>query len=161
MTKAKHSEFGSENKPIPNFRELDRTPVKLAPEETNEAKAERQKDKLPTPKGWRILVIPISQPTHSAGGIAFTEKTKEDQELASTTCQVISLGPMAYTDEYKFMGIPWCKAGDFIQIARYTGSRIRLYGANPDGSDSLSLRVINDDEVLCTVPDPHDYVGLA
>jgi len=162
--KAKPTTFGSGGKPTPNFVEKDRTPRITIPEvplESNEQKAERQKDKLPKPKGWRILVIPFSQPTQSAGGIHFTAKTKQEEEIATVIGQVVSLGPLAYSDEYKFMGIPWCKEGDFVIFARYSGSRVRLFGSEADGSDDLSCRLLNDDEILAVVDNPTDYVGLS
>jgi len=156
------SEFGSTGKKIPALREMDRSPkIPDKDAETNEQRAERQKDKLPSPKGWRLLVIPVSQPTVSAGGIAFTEKTRETQEIAGVVGQVVSMGPMAYKDEFKFMGIPWCEVGDFIIFPRYAGSRVRLFGGAADGSEDLACRLLNDDEVLATVPNPLDFVGLS
>ena len=162
MANVKPITFGSEGEPIPKLKEMDRKPAAPYVEpETNEARAERQKDKLPKPMGWRILVIPFSQPKQSAGGIHFTDKTKQDEEIATVIGQVVSLGPLAYSDEYKFMGIPWCKEGDFVIFPRYAGSRVRLFGEEADGSDDLACRLLNDDEIMAVVDNPRDYVGLS
>lgn len=155
------SEFGSQNKDLPKLKEKDRTPIPFVIPESNEVKAERQKDKLPKPTGWRILLIPFSQPRTSSGGIHFTEKTKQEEEIATVICQVVALGPLAYKDDHKFNGIPWCKEGDFVIIGRYSGSRVKLFGESADRSDDLSCRIMNDDEILAVVDDPRDYVGLS
>jgi hypothetical protein len=41
---------------------------------------------------------------------------------------------------------PWCKPGDWVLIGRYSGSRIQIEGGE--------IKLLNDDEIIATVPDP-------
>ena len=61
-------------------------------------------------------------------------------------------GPDAYADKDKFPHGPWCKKGDWVIIARYAGSRIKIEGGE--------LRILNDDEILGTVESPEDILGV-
>ena len=45
-----------------------------------------------------------------------------------------------------------CKKGDWVIIARYAGSRIKIEGGE--------LRILNDDEILGTVESPEDILGV-
>ena len=56
---------------------------------------------------------------------------------------------MAYQDDSKFGGIPWCKKGDWVLIGRYAGARFAL-------EEDHEVRIINDDEVIGTIFDPND-----
>jgi co-chaperonin GroES (HSP10) len=158
MAKNKHAQFGSGDKPLPKLKEMDRVVIDIKTEESNEVKAERQKDKLPQPTGWRLLIVPYSQPRQSAGGIHYSAKAVKDEEIAGVVGRVIALGPLAYQDQHKFNGIPWCKEGDYVIFGRYTGSRIKLFDETSEG---LACRLMNDDEILAVVDDPSDYVGLS
>ena len=103
--------------------------------------------KLPTPTGWRILVLPFKQKDKTKGGILITDSTIEKSQVASTCGLVLATGPHCY-DKEKFPEGPWCKKGDWIIFARYAGSRIKI-----DGGE---IRLLNDDEVLATVENPED-----
>tara|TARA_R110000751_G_scaffold61830_3_gene128135 strand:- start:1142 stop:1615 length:474 start_codon:yes stop_codon:yes gene_type:complete len=109
-------------------------------------------DRLPQPKGWRIMVMPYQGKETSKGGIIMPEKTRSDLALATVVCYVLKLGPLCYSDEEKFGDTPWCKEKDWILIGRYSGSRF--------GLDGGELRIINDDEVLGTILDPDDVSSL-
>jgi co-chaperonin GroES (HSP10) len=121
-------------------------------------KAESQNDKLPSPTGYRILIIPEAPPERSRGGIEFAESTKQVERLASVVAYVVALGPDAYKDPVKFPEGPWCKPGDYIIFGRYAGSKITMHG--DDSESDLQLRLLNDDEVLAIVDNPKDYVGV-
>ena len=106
-----------------------------------------EKDKLPQPTGWRILVLPFKMADKTKGGIHITESTLERQQVASTCGLVLAMGPNCY-DKEKFPEGPWCKKGDWVIFARYAGSRIQI-----DGGE---VRLLNDDEVLATIENPED-----
>ena len=148
--------FGSDSsatlKSIPNFVTKDR-PEPIPREE----RAKSQLDKLPRPTGYRILIVPYTQPTASKGGILLAESTLKTEELATTIGYVAALGPDAYKDGAKFPEGAWCKTGDYIMFGRYAGARIVMQGAD---NDDLPLRLINDDEILAVVDNPEDYVGV-
>lgn len=121
-------------------------------------KAEEQKEKLPKPTGYRILIIPETVPERSRGGIHFAESTKNVEQLASVVGYVVALGPDAYKDPGKFPEGAWCKPGDYILFGRYAGAKITMHGEQTH--QDLSLRLLNDDEVLAVITNPTDYVGV-
>jgi len=59
---------------------------------------------------------------------------------------LFTVGPDAYKDKAKFPGEPWCKAGDFVLVRTYSGTRFKIYGKE--------FRLINDDQVEAVVQDP-------
>ena len=109
----------------------------------------KESDKLPSPTGWRILVLPFKMPEKTKGGLYFGQDTLERQQVASTCGLVLAMGPHCY-DKDKFPEGPWCKKGDWIIFARYAGSRIQI-----DGGE---VRLLNDDEVLATIEKPEDIL---
>ena len=108
-------------------------------------------DELPSPSGYRILVLPFTPKTKSAGGILFSQETLDKARIATTCGYVLKMGPLAYKDKDKFED-PWCKKGDWVIFARYAGSRLPIEGGE--------VRILNDDEVLGTVKDPESLLHL-
>tara|TARA_R100001591_G_C4271620_1_gene162599 strand:- start:218 stop:625 length:408 start_codon:yes stop_codon:yes gene_type:complete len=113
---------------------------------------ESELSKVPRPTGWRIVVLPYRGVGKTKGGVLLTDKAVEDQQLASVCALVLKVGPDAYSDPEKFPTGPWCKEGDWVIIARYAGSRIKI--------EEGELRILNDDEVLGTVDSPEDILGV-
>ena len=93
-------------------------------------------DRLPTPTGYRILVMPYRGKVKTEGGIFLPDETRDRAALASVVCYVLKIGPDAYSDKDKFSK-PYCKEHDWVLIGRYAGSRFRIEGAE--------LRLLNDD----------------
>ena len=108
-------------------------------------------DQLPKPVGYRILVLPFTPKTKSAGGIFFSQETLDKARIATTCGYVLKMGPLAYKDKDKFEE-PWCKKGEWVIFARYAGSRLPIEGGE--------VRILNDDEVLGTVTDPESILHL-
>ena len=108
-------------------------------------------DELPEPSGYRILVLPFTPKTKSAGGILFSQETLDKARIATTCGYVLKMGPLAYRDKDKF-DEPWCKKGEWVIFARYAGSRLAIEGGE--------VRILNDDEVLGTVKDPESLLHL-
>ena len=108
-------------------------------------------DELPEPSGYRILVLPFTPKTKSAGGILFSQETLDKARIATTCGYVLKMGDLAYQDKDKFNN-PWCKKGDWVIFARYAGSRLPIEGGE--------VRILNDDEVLGTVKDPESLLHL-
>lgn len=109
-------------------------------------------DRIPTPTGWRIAILPYRGAEKTKGGIALSEETQRRQQLTTVCGYVLKVGPIAYADESKFPTGPWCKKGDWIIFGRYAGARIPI-----DGGE---IRLINDDEVLGVVNDPEDVLHM-
>ena len=108
-------------------------------------------DELPEPSGYRILVLPFTPKTKSAGGILFSQETLDKARISTTCGYVLKMGDLAYKDKDKF-GEPWCKKGDWVIFARYAGSRLPIEGGE--------VRILNDDEVLGTIKDPESILHL-
>jgi chaperonin GroES len=139
-------------KPIPDHVEMVREtePEEEKVEFTPESVQENESliEKLPTPTGYRILILPFSQKAMTKGGIMLAESYLEKERLGTNVGFVVSLGPDAYKDKNKFPNGAWCQERDWIIFGRYAGARIKI-----DGGD---LRLLNDDEVLAVVSNPED-----
>ena len=109
-----------------------------------------QKDQLPTPSGWRLLVLPFTPKEKTKGGIFIAQEALEKLRIATNCGYVISIGPLAYHDREKYPTGPWCKKGDWVIFARYAGSRLPIEGGE--------VRILNDDEVLGTIEDPESVL---
>lgn len=109
------------------------------------------------PTGWRILVRPVKIETKSAGGIVLPESVKQAKEHLRYVGQVVAMGPLCYLHD-KFGGDqPWCTVGDWIAYGQYAGQEMLV--KIDDGIEKL--RIINDDEVLCTMPSPDSVTVYA
>ena len=108
-------------------------------------------DRLPQPTGWRILLLPFKgQKKH--GSLYLPDQIIEREALATVCGYVLRIGPLAYKDEGKFDGIPWCKEKDWVIFGRYAGSRFKI-----DGGE---VRILNDDEIIATIADPTDIIHM-
>ena len=111
------------------------------------------KNRIPTPTGWRLAVLPYRGAEKTKGGILLAEETQKRTQLATVCGYVLKVGDLAYLDEGKFPTGAWCKEGDWVIFGRYAGARIAI-----DGGE---IRLLNDDEVLGRVNDPEDILHLA
>ena len=107
-------------------------------------------DELPTPTGWRLLVLPFTPKDKTAGGIIIAQESLDKARIATNCGYVLKIGPLAYHDKEKYPTGPWCKKGDWVIFARYAGSRLPIEGGE--------VRILNDDEVLGTIPDPESVL---
>jgi len=109
-------------------------------------------DRMPSPTGWRILVLPYRGKGKSDGGIIIPEAIRDDTQIQTVVGYVFKVGPLAYKDKEKFPSGPWCKEGEWVIFARYAGSRFRIEGGE--------VRILNDDEILASIGDPNDILSL-
>jgi co-chaperonin GroES (HSP10) len=107
-------------------------------------------DKLPTPTGWRLLVLPYKRKEKTKGGIILTDQSLEESQIASSIGLVLKVGPDAYKDKERFPNGPWCKEKEWVIFGKYAGSRIRIEGGE--------VRLMNDDEILGVIDDPEDFL---
>nr|ASN63465.1 co-chaperonin GroES [uncultured virus] len=107
-------------------------------------------ERLPTPTGWRILILPYRGKGKTEGGILLADKTIEQQQVSTQVGYVLKVGPLAYQDENKFPSGPWCAEKDWVMFARYSGSRFNI-----DGGE---VRILNDDEILARISSPEDVL---
>jgi chaperonin GroES len=109
-------------------------------------------DRMPSPAGWRLLILPYRGKGVTEGGIVLPGKVLDDGQLQTVVGYVLKVGDLAYKDETKFPEGPWCEQGDWVIFARYAGSRFRI-----DGGE---VRLLNDDEILARISDPEDIISL-
>jgi chaperonin GroES len=117
---------------------------------SEEKQDKEEKEKLPNPTGWRMIVLPFKMKEKTKGGIVLAETTLERQQVASQCGLVLKMGPDCYKDKERYAEGPWCKVGDWVVFARYAGSRMKIEGGE--------IRLLNDDEVLATIKNPEDIL---
>jgi len=105
-------------------------------------------DRLPSPTGWRILVLPYAGPKKTKGGIILTDTASETIQMTTVCAYVLKVGDLAYKDKEKFPDGPWCQKGDWVIFGRYAGSRFKI-----DGGE---VRILNDDEIIAKIQNPED-----
>jgi len=116
-------------------------------------KQEEEMSKVPTPTGWRIVILPHKGVEKTKGGVILSDQLIQEQQWTTNVGLVLKLGPLAYRDKKKFPTGPWCKEQDWVIFARYAGSRLKI-----DGGE---LRILNDDEILGVVNSPEDVLNAS
>ena len=117
---------------------------------SEEKQDKEEKEKLPNPTGWRMIVLPFKMKETTKGGLVLAETTLEKQQVASQCGLVLAMGPQCYKDKERYPEGPWCKVNDWVMFARYAGSRVKIEGGE--------IRMLNDDEVLATIDSPEDIL---
>ena len=107
-------------------------------------------DKLPTPTGWRLLVMPFAVKEETKGGIIIAQEALNRARVSTQVGYVLKMGDLCYQDKDRYPTGAWCKEKDWVVFARYAGSRMEI-----DGGE---IRMLNDDEVLGTISDPEDLI---
>ena len=107
-------------------------------------------DRMPSPTGWRLLILPYRGKGKTEGGLYLPDKVVEDNQISTQVGFVLKMGSMAYKDPEKFPSGPWCAEKDWVMFARYAGSRFKI-----DGGE---VRILNDDEILAKIQEPEDIL---
>lgn len=129
-------------------------PVKFTDTPDDTEPAEQRGKQLPVPVGFKLLcVIPDAEETFEGSSIVKADVVRRNEEQGTTVLFVISMGSEAYGDKTKFPNGPWCKAGDFILVRTYSGTRFKIYGKE--------FRLLNDDQVEAVVDDPRGVTRAA
>ena len=114
-------------------------------------------DKLPQPSGWRILVGMLRIEETTASGIVLPREHREGQEYLRSMAKVLAVGNQAYLHEKFQNGVsiekrnpdPWVKVDDIVLVGQYAGQSVSCL----DNNEPQSLKLLNDDEILCVIPD--------
>ena len=148
MTEAKSVDLSAVSEGVANLAEAYKEPTDrvLDPEAIGGSLLER----MPTPTGWRILVLPYRGKGKTDGGIYLPDAVVQEQTVSTQVGYVLKVGDLAYLDTEKFPTGPWCEQGDWVMFARYSGSRFKI-----DGGE---VRILNDDEVLAKISEPEDIL---
>ena len=107
-------------------------------------------DKLTTPTGYRILVLPYAGPKKTKGGVYLSDKTQATIQMTTVCAYVLKVGDLAYKDKEKFPNGPWCNKGDWVIFGRYAGARFKIEGGE--------VRILNDDEIIARIKNPEDIL---
>ena len=107
-------------------------------------------DRLPSPKGYRILVLPYAGPKKTKGGLYLADTTQETIQMTTVCAYVLKMGDLCYKDKEKFPNGPWCQKGDWVIFGRYAGSRFKIEGGE--------VRILNDDEIIAKINNPEDIL---
>lgn len=148
MTKAKKVDLEAVKAGVEGLSSIyeDRKEKVLNPDAIGKSLLER----LPTPTGWRILILPYRGKGKTEGGVILPDQAVEEQTVSTQVGYVLKVGPLAYQDPDKFPTGPWCAEKDWVMFARYAGSRFKI-----DGGE---VRLLNDDEVLAKILEPEDIL---
>ena len=105
------------------------------------------KQNLPKPSGFRLLIKSREILEKTKGGIILTDDTKDLAKHACVVSQVIEMGPECYSMHLMDRSSSiWCAKGDWVLTGKYIGLKFKY--------DGEEYAIINDDEVLALVPDP-------
>lgn len=115
-------------------------------------------DELPKPTYWRVMVMPVKPKEVSKGGIYLAPSNQEAQAILNFLGKVVALGPSAGTHERlggdgKNRADQFPKVGDYVIYGRYAGQPLLYRGKK--------ILLINDDELLGTVPNPDALSSVA
>jgi co-chaperonin GroES (HSP10) len=122
-------------------------PIRATEKPDEKATAEERAKQLPEPVGYKLLcILPDVEETFEGTNIVKADSFMKGEEHGTTVLFVLKVGPEAYKDATKFPNGAWCKAGDFVVVRTYSGTRIKMFGKE--------LRLINDDQVEAVVADP-------
>lgn len=108
---------------------------------------------MPKPVGRDIAVKVRKLERKSAGGIIYTDTTRQENSTAINVGEVVELGEYAYWYDTGFK--PWCKPGDQVYFISYVGFKI------PSREDEeYYIRMVPEDAIkgLVTPGDAHEDV---
>lgn len=98
--------------------------------------------------GHNLVLRPISHEKKTKGGIILTDKTSSDMTYLTNVCEVVGMGPTAYTQDMFEKSGPWCEVGDFVVIPKLSGFKVKFKG--------VPLIIISCDKIVAVIEDPTD-----
>ncbi len=101
-----------------------------------------------TPFGSRVLVQIRSPKTKTASGIIIDNGSRDTEKWNTQVAKVISVGALAFKNRNTMDSWPegsWCKAGDFVRVAKYGGDRWEV--PLPNGETALFV-IFNDLDII-------------
>ena len=113
---------------VSNLSEAYEQPKVLNPDAISGSLLER----LPSPTGWRLLILPYRGKGKTESGVYLPDQVVEQNQVSTQVGYVLKAGPLAYQDEEKFPKGAWCEEKDWVMFARYSGSRFNIDGCDRD-----------------------------
>lgn len=105
-----------------------------------------------------MLVALPTLAQQTAGGIYIPETVNDRERVAAVVGTVIAMGKDCYLDQRKFPTGPWCKVGDTVMFARYSGMRFKT--TDLESGNLVEYRMLSDDMVVGVVPEGAHVEGL-
>lgn len=103
------------------------------------------------PLGHRILINPDFVEEKSKGGIYLPQDTVKQEQGAQVIGTVLDVGDTAYAE----FDSPWCKVGDRVVFAKYSGMKIW----NPvEGKYREDILLINDLDICGLVTEEEEVL---
>ena len=99
--------------------------------------------RLPHPTGWKIMMLMLTIPEKSAGGVIVIDDAKEQRSVSSPQGVVLAIGEQAYQDPSRFSG-PWLRVGDRATVVKYDASMFQL-------SNGQRLGFVNDTQPISVI----------
>lgn len=103
---------------------------------------------LPAPSGWKLMVLMLTIPEKSAGGVIVLDDAKEQRALSSPQGVILAMGPAAYTDRERFSVdgelVKWHEVGDRIVCVKYDCSMFQI-------ANGQRLGFLNDTQPISTI----------
>jgi co-chaperonin GroES (HSP10) len=100
------------------------------------------------PFGSRVLVQIRSPKTKTASGIILDNGSRDTEKWNTQVGKVVSVGPLAFKNRNSMESWPegsWCKAGDYVRVAKYGGDRWEVPLEN---GESALFVIFNDLEII-------------
>lgn len=107
-----------------------------------------------TPLEFNVLVKPDAPAARSAGGILYTDDTRERRMISATTGMVISVSDTAFTFEH---GARPVFPGERVAFNRHSGMQV-------EGLDGETYFILKDKSIVAVyapVPDPNLSAALS
>lgn len=106
------------------------------------------------PTLWRMIVMPLTAPEKSAGGIMLPASSQDAQVWAQYIGVIVAMGELCWkAPQYKqfddYDKIEWPKVGDLVMFAKQAPFRFE--------KDGRKFVMVNDNEVLAKIDDPKGY----
>lgn len=101
-----------------------------------------------TPFGSRVLVQIRSPKTKTASGIIIDNGSRDTEKWNTQVAKVINVGALAFKNRNTMDSWPegsWCKAGDYVRVAKYGGDRWEV--PLPNGETALFV-IFNDLDII-------------
>ena len=103
------------------------------------------------PLGHRVLIKPDFVEEKSKGGIILAQDTVKQEQGAQVIGTVLDIGSTCWADSAD--GEPWCKVGDRVIFAKYSGMKIW----NPvEGKYREDILIVNDLDICGLVTEEEE-----
>ena len=144
----------------------DEYPADMRPEQAGSMRFELpdiDRERLPSPVGFRLLVLPVRPPQATNSGIQLVTESIQHMQVMRTTGVILKVGPLAfgekrgwdpgYRDELGLSGeVP--NATRWVQFQAHSGLDVLV--SSRDGSEQVTLKYLNDADILGIFTDPAD-----